>query len=69
MPIADNISQVLQLRLVVEAKIIAFYRLDDGVRLLPLEELNTALEQQVAQTKAETQKVVEASQRAKAESL
>ena len=67
-PIADNISQVLQLRLVVEAKIIAFYRLDDGVRLLPLEELNIALEQQVAQTKTESQKVVEASQRAKAES-
>ena len=67
-PIADNISQVLQLRLVVEAKIIAFYRLDDGVRLLPLEELNIALEQQIAQTKTESQKVVEASQRAKAES-
>ena len=50
----------------MEGKIIAFYRLDDGVRLLPLEELNTALEQQIAQTKTESQKVVEASQRAKA---
>ncbi len=70
-PITDNLSQVLQLRLVVEDKIIAFYRLDDGVRLLPLEELNTALEQQVEQTEAESQradreaqKAEEASQRA-----
>jgi Uma2 family endonuclease len=63
-PIADNTSQVLQLRLVVEDKIIAFYRLDDGVRLLPLEELNIALEQQVKQTEAESQRAEEASQRA-----
>jgi Uma2 family endonuclease len=55
-PVTDNTSQALQLRLVVEDKIIAFYRLDNGVRLLPLEELNLALEQQIAQTEAETQR-------------
>jgi Uma2 family endonuclease len=66
--ISDNISQVLQLRLVVEDKIITFYRLDDGVRLLPLEELNIALEQQIEQTEAETQRTEAAAQRADRES-
>jgi Uma2 family endonuclease len=55
-PISDNISQVLQLQLMVEGKIIAFYRLDDGVKLLPLEELTIALEQQIEQTEAESQR-------------
>jgi Uma2 family endonuclease len=59
-PITDNLSQVLQLRLVVEDKIIAFYRLNDGVKLLPLEELNIALEQQVEQTEAESQRADQA---------
>jgi Uma2 family endonuclease len=63
-PISDNLSQVLQLRLVVEGKIIAFYRLDDGVKLLPLAELNIALEQQVEQTEEASQRAEEASQRA-----
>jgi Uma2 family endonuclease len=63
-PISDNLSQVLQLRLVVEGKIIAFYRLDDGAKLLPLAELNIALEKQIEQTEAESQRAVEASQRA-----
>ncbi len=70
-PITDHLSQVLQLRLVVEDKIIAFYRLDNGVRLLPLEELNIAMEQQSQQIKAEcqradleAQRAMEASQRA-----
>jgi Uma2 family endonuclease len=63
-PITDNLSQVLQLRLVVEDKIIAFYRLDDGVRLLPLEELNIALEQQIEQTAAAAQRAESESQRA-----
>jgi nitrogen regulatory protein PII-like uncharacterized protein len=76
--IADNISQVLQLCLVVEDKIIAFYRLDNGVKLLPLEELNIAIEQQSQRIEVESQradleaqradleaqKAVEASQRA-----
>jgi Uma2 family endonuclease len=63
-PITDNISQVLQLRLVVEDKIIAFYRLDDGVRLLPLEELNIALEQQAQRIEEESQRADRESQRA-----
>ena len=58
-PITDNLSQVLQLRLVVEDKIIAFYRLDDGVRLLPLEELNLALEQQTQRADRAIQKTQE----------
>jgi Uma2 family endonuclease len=63
-PIADNTSQVLQLQLVVEAKIIAFYRLDNGVRLLPLEELNIAIEQQVQRIEEESQRADRESQRA-----
>jgi Putative restriction endonuclease len=65
--ISDNTSQVLQLRLVVEDKIITFYRLDDDVRLLPLEELNIALEQQIEQTEAESQRAEAETQRAEAE--
>jgi Uma2 family endonuclease len=67
-PILDSISQVLQLRLVVEGKIIAFYRLEDGVKLLPLAELNIALEQQIEQVEAEAQRAEAESQRAEAES-
>ncbi|MCY7368212.1 MAG: Uma2 family endonuclease [Chamaesiphon sp.] len=63
-PISDHTSQVLQLRLVVEAKIIAFYRLDDGVRLLPLEELNIALEQQIQKAEAESRRADLESQKA-----
>jgi Putative restriction endonuclease len=62
--IADNTSRVLQLRLVVEDKIIAFYRLDDGVKLLPLEELNIAIEQQIQRTEAESQRADLEAQRA-----
>jgi Putative restriction endonuclease len=63
-PIADNRSEVLQLRLAVEDKIIAFYRLDDGVKLLPLTELNIALEQQTKQIEAEAQRAEAEAQRA-----
>jgi Uma2 family endonuclease len=66
-PISDSRSEVLQLRLVVEDKIIAFYRLDDGVKLLPLAELNIALEQQTKQIEAESQRAQVAAQRADAE--
>jgi Uma2 family endonuclease len=45
-PITNNQSTALQLQLMVEDKIIAFYRLDNGERLLPLAELNIALEEQ-----------------------
>jgi Uma2 family endonuclease len=47
-PITNNQSTSLQLQLMVEDKIIAFYRLDNGERLLPLAELNIALEEQSA---------------------
>jgi len=62
-PITTDRSDVLQLRLVAEDKIIAFYRLDNNVKLLPLAELNIALEQQIAQTEAESQRADAASQR------
>jgi Uma2 family endonuclease len=48
--ITDNRSEVLQLHLVVEDKIIAFYQLDDIAKILTLAELNIALEQQIKQT-------------------
>jgi Uma2 family endonuclease len=63
-PISDNLSQVLQLRLVVEDKIIAFYRLDNGLRLLPLAELTIALEQQIEQTEVEAQRAEAEAKRA-----
>ena len=67
MLIKNDCSEVLQLQLVVEDKIIAFYRLDNGVRLLPLEELNLALEQQIQQIEAESQRADRESQRADTE--
>jgi Uma2 family endonuclease len=63
-PITNNQSTTLQLQLVVEEKIIAFYRLDDGVRLLPIEELNIALEQQQELINQETQRADREAQRA-----
>ncbi len=58
-PITNNQSEELQLQLVVEDKIIAFYRLNDGVRLLPIEELNIALEQETQRADRATQRVQE----------
>jgi Uma2 family endonuclease len=63
MLIKNDCSEVLQLQLVVEDKIIAFYQLDNSVRLLPLEELRLALEQQIEQTAAETQRADRAIQK------
>ena len=69
--IKNDFSEVLQLQLVVEDKVIAFGQLDHGVGLLPLEELTIALEQQIEQTTIEArradieaQRAVEASERA-----
>ncbi len=67
-PITNERSEVLQLRLVVEDKIIGFYRLDDGTKLLPLAELNIALQQQIQQTTAEAEKAEAEAQRAESES-
>jgi Uma2 family endonuclease len=66
--ITNDRSEVLQLQLVVEGKIIAFYQLDDGTKLLPLAELNIALEQQIEQTEAEARRAEIESQRADAAS-
>jgi Uma2 family endonuclease len=62
-PITDNLSQILQLRLVVEGKIIAFYRLDNDVKLLPLEELNIEIERQTQRAEAEAQRANREAQR------
>jgi Uma2 family endonuclease len=61
--ITNDCSEVLQLHLMVEDKIIAFHRLDDVVNLSPLAELNIALEQQIKQTQAETQRADREAQR------
>ena len=45
-PIADNYSTVLELRLAVEDKLIAFYRGDNGERLLMPDELRVAWQQE-----------------------
>jgi Uma2 family endonuclease len=58
-PIADGQSQPLQLRLSVEDKIIAFHRLDNGEKLLPLAELHQALEQEALRADREAQRVQE----------
>jgi Uma2 family endonuclease len=63
-PITNNQSEPLQLQLVVEDKIIAFYRLDNGVRLLPLAELNIAIEQEQQRADQEAQKAQAEAQRA-----
>lgn len=44
--ITDNLSQSLQLRLEIDAHIIAFYRLDNGEKLLIPDELLAALKQE-----------------------
>lgn len=47
-PITDSQSQPLQLRLAVDGKLIAFYRLDTGEKLLIPDELAAALHEQTA---------------------
>lgn len=58
-PVSEPISQVLGLRLVVEGKLLGFYRVDTGERLLIPNELAAAL-------KAESQRRLEAEERAAA---
>ncbi|OUL37246.1 hypothetical protein BV372_03215 [Nostoc sp. T09] len=59
-PITDSCSQQLQLRLAVEGKLIGFYRLDNGEKLLVADELVEALRQ-------ETHKRIEAERQAEQE--
>lgn len=55
-PITDSQSQPLQLRLGVDGKLIAFYRLDTGEKLLIPDELAVALKQAEAQVEQERQR-------------
>ncbi|MBE9041443.1 Uma2 family endonuclease [Oscillatoriales cyanobacterium LEGE 11467] len=65
--IVDNCSEVLQLRLVVEGKLIGFYRQEDGGKLLVPEELAEALREET-QLRVEAEEQLEAErQRAEAE--
>lgn len=66
-PIANNQSEPLQLQLTVEDKIIAFHRLDNGEKLLPVDELNFALEQQTQRAEQEAQRADREAQRAEQE--
>jgi hypothetical protein len=55
-PFTDSQSQPLQLRLAVDGKLVAFYRLDTGEKLLIPDELADALSQQtIARQQAEIQ--------------
>ncbi len=54
--ITDNLSEPLKLRLAVEDKLIGFYRLDTGEKLLIPSELAAALEQAQAQAEQERQR-------------
>ncbi|WP_354636072.1 Uma2 family endonuclease [Planktothricoides raciborskii] len=65
--ITDNLSEPLQLRLAVEDKLIGFYRLDTGEKLLIPSELATALEQAQAQAEQERQLAENERQRAETE--
>ncbi|MDZ7956660.1 MAG: Uma2 family endonuclease [Aulosira sp. DedQUE10] len=69
-PITDSCSQELQLRLAVEGKLIGFYRLDNGEKLLVADELLEALRQETdKRIEAETQAEQERQRAAELESL
>jgi Uma2 family endonuclease len=57
-PIQDQVSQVLQLRLAVEGKLIGFYRQDTGEKLLIPDELAQTLRQEVV-ARQEAEKLAE----------
>ncbi len=65
--ITDNLSEPLKLRLAVEDKLIGFYRLDTGEKLLIPSELATALEQAKSQAETERQRAEQERQRAEQE--
>jgi Putative restriction endonuclease len=66
--IRDNRSDVLQLRLEIEGKLIGFYREDNGEKLLIPDELASALEAERQRAEAERQRAEAERQRAEAES-
>lgn len=63
-PIVDNQSAVLQLQLSVDQNIIAFHRLDNGIKLLTTKELTIGLEQAKQRADVETQRADAEAQRA-----
>ncbi len=65
--ITDNLSESLKLRLAVEDKLIGFYRLDTGEKLLIPSELTAALEQAQSQAEHERQRAEQERQRAEQE--
>ncbi|MEG3900115.1 MULTISPECIES: Uma2 family endonuclease [unclassified Microcoleus] len=66
--ITDSRSEVLQLRLEIEGKLIGFYREDNGEKLLIMDELASALKAERQRAEAERQHAEVESQRAEAES-
>ena len=66
-PIVDGMSQPLQLRLIAEGKLIGFYRLDTGARLLIPDELADALRQETEARQQAEQRAEEEHQRAEEE--
>ncbi|WP_377475549.1 MAG: Uma2 family endonuclease [Microcoleus anatoxicus] len=66
--ITDSRSEVLQLRLEIEGKLIAFYREDNGEKLLILDELVSALKVERQRAEVERQRAEAEQQRAESES-
>ncbi|HLO89111.1 MAG TPA: Uma2 family endonuclease [Nostocaceae cyanobacterium] len=66
-PIQDQVSQVLQLRLAVEGKLIGFYRQDTGEKLLIPDELAQNLRQEVVARREAEERAEQERQRAEQE--
>lgn len=63
-PITDSQSEPLQLRLVVEGRLISFYRLDTGEKLLIPDELAQALRQETLVRQQAEERAAQAEERA-----
>jgi Uma2 family endonuclease len=63
-PVTDSQSQPLQLQLAVEGKLVAFYRLDTGEKLLIPDELAAALNQRTVALQQAEEQVAQERQRA-----
>ncbi len=64
-PIVDNQSEILQLQLSVDQNIIAFHRLDNGIKLLTMKELALSLEQAEQRADVEAQRADAEAQKAR----
>lgn len=69
LPIKDSISQALQLRLAIEDKLIGFYRLSNGEKLLIPDELLETVETQKVEMEAERSARIVAETEAQQEKL